>query len=74
MPRLRIRELAEAQGLTAARLSRRADLAYGTVKAIWDGKRDDVALHTLTAIAGALGVSVRDLIENGGNKAEAGND
>lgn len=76
MARLKIREIAEAQGMTAARLARRADLAYGTVKALWDDPDHDVALSTLTKIAGALGVQVIDLIQNGPKgepEAEAGN-
>ena len=76
MARLKIREIAEAQGITAARLARRADLAYGTVKALWDDPDRDAALSTLEKIADALGVQVIDLIQNGpksGPEAESGN-
>ncbi len=65
MARLRVREVAEAQGLDIAKLARRADLAYGTVWKLWRNQQKDVSLKTLSSIAGVLKVSVRDLIENG---------
>ena len=64
MPRVRIREVAEAKGLDIAKLSRRADLAYRTVWELWRDPDRDVSIKTLGKIAGALGVPVADLIEN----------
>ncbi len=64
MPRVRIREVAEAKGLDIAKLSRRADLAYRTVWELWRDPDRDVSIKTLGKIAEALGVPVTDLIEN----------
>ena len=64
MGRLRIKEVAEAQGLDIAKLSRRADLAYRTVWQLWNEPERDVTIGTLTKLAGALGVSVHALIED----------
>lgn len=70
MPRLRVREIAEAQGLDASKLSRRADLAYRTVLMLWNDPYRDVNLSTLAKLARALNVSVTDLLENGDPKTE----
>ena len=76
MPRLLIKEVAEAKGLDIAKLSRRADLAYRTVWQLWNEPERDVTISTLRKLAGALGVSVHALIENGdpqpGQPAEGG--
>lgn len=61
MERLRIKELAEDRGFTIASLARRADMSYTTVHVLWNGKAEDVSVKTLSRIAGALGVSIRDL-------------
>ncbi len=63
MARTKIREIAEAKKFNASSLSRRADLAYGTVWQIWNDPARDVSLRTLEKIAAALGVPVSDLIE-----------
>jgi transcriptional regulator with XRE-family HTH domain len=62
MARLRVRELAEAQGLDIAKLARRADLGYGTVHSLWNETTESPGLKTLTAIARVLGVRTGDLI------------
>ena len=64
MGRLRIKEVAEAQGLDIAKLSRRADLAYRTVWQLWNEPDRDVTINTLQKLADALGVSIHALIEN----------
>ena len=69
MARTRIKEVAEAQGLDIAKLSRRADLAYKTVWEIWNNPDRDVSLRTLEKLADALGVPVVHLIENGTTQA-----
>lgn len=67
MVRLRIKEIAEQQGLDRAKLARRADVAYGTVHDVWNNPEDDnITLKKLKQIAAALGVSVRDLLEEVG--------
>ncbi len=63
MARVRIREIAESKGLDVAKLSRRSDLAYGTVWQLWNDPDRDVSIKTLGKIADALGVRVTDLIE-----------
>jgi transcriptional regulator with XRE-family HTH domain len=65
MPRLKVREVAESQGLDMAKLSRRSDLAYRTIQKIWHNPDYDASIKTLGKIADALGVSVKDLIANG---------
>lgn len=62
MAHLRVRELAEAQGLDIAKLARRADLGYGTVHALWNGTTESPGLKTLEAVAKVLGVRTGDLI------------
>lgn len=64
MARLRVKELAEAQGLDIAKLARRADLGYGTVHALWNGTTASPGLKTLAAIAQVLGVRTGDLISD----------
>jgi transcriptional regulator with XRE-family HTH domain len=61
--RLRIRELAEERGWNAAKLARRADLSNNAVYGIWNGETTDPGLLTLAAIARALEVKIRDLID-----------
>lgn len=63
MIRLRIKEISEAKNVNMSQLSRRADVSYNTIRAIWDDDTKDVAVSTLEKIAQALGVSVHDLIE-----------
>ncbi len=62
MVRLRVRELAETQGLDITRLARRADLGYPTVAALWNDTAERPALKTLAAVARVLGVKTGELI------------
>ena len=62
MARLRVREVAEARGWTAAKLARRADLGYTTVLRIWNDETADPGVQPLAAIARVLGVRTGDLI------------
>lgn len=59
----RVREFAEQQGLTAAKLARRANLNYNTVAPFFDDQRGDLdpRFRTLERLAGALGVKVSEL-------------
>jgi DNA-binding Xre family transcriptional regulator len=61
MTHLRIKELAEAEGLNIKTLSEKAELAWTTVQPLWHetAKRYDHA--TLDRIAVALDVKVSDL-------------
>ena len=61
MIRLRIREMAEEKGYNMSSLSRKSDVSFKTVKRLW---KDPYHTDTLEKLAKALGVSVRDLIED----------
>jgi DNA-binding Xre family transcriptional regulator len=61
MTYLRVKELAEQQGFTMTTLSRKAELSYTTVHALWHDKLSKVAMTTLERVAVTLGVRVSDL-------------
>jgi transcriptional regulator with XRE-family HTH domain len=69
MIRLRVKEIAEQQGITsAAELARRSGLAFAKANDLWkgeittDGKRS-VGILVLHRVAKALGVKIVDLLE-----------
>lgn len=69
MPRLQVRELAEAQGYTITDLqleaNRRTDgarVSYSTVYNLWHNKTQRPDLKVLSAVAKVLGVKPGDLI------------
>jgi len=70
MARLRVREIAEAQGVDATELSRRARIAYNLVLKIFSNPEHNATMQTLEAIAQALGVKVTDLIVDESPKAK----
>ena len=61
--KLKIREVAQAKGITMAKLSRRADLGYNTVVSAWNNPDRDITVSTLVKLAAALKVEVTDLFE-----------
>ena len=61
MTHLRIKELAESQGLNITTLSRKAELAYSTAHGLWHDRTDQLNRKTLDRVAMALGVAVGDL-------------
>jgi transcriptional regulator with XRE-family HTH domain len=70
MPRLKVRELAESQGMNMSQLQRKSGVTMPSVRRYWyntkDGKVEgqglrEVDLSVLAAIAAALGVKSRDL-------------
>lgn len=61
--RLKIRELAEARGISMGKLSRIADVDRTTVKRLYDDPRYAPNLDTLWRVAKALGVTLNDLVE-----------
>lgn len=63
MARLRVKQIADAQGVDATELSRRARVAYSIVLKIFNNPEHNATIQTLEAIAQALGVRVIDLIE-----------
>ena len=71
MARLRIREIAEQKGMSMGQLSRKADVTIGVVRKLWNNDQHNAEFLTLQKIATALGVEVRDLIENGGESPAA---
>lgn len=63
MIQLKVKEVAESKHISMAKLSRMADLNYGTIRAIYENPNRDVAVTTLEKIARALKVNVPDLYE-----------
>lgn len=64
MVRLRVKEIAEEQKVSIAKLARRADLDNRTVYRIVHDPYAEITTVTLGRLAKALGVSVKDLIED----------
>jgi transcriptional regulator with XRE-family HTH domain len=71
MPRLRVKEIATAQGLTISQLHLKvirvapgSSVAYTTISNMWNNRTRRPDLVVLAAIARALGVDVSDLIED----------
>ena len=64
MIRLRIREIAEEKGYNMSSLSRKSDVSFKTVKRLWKDPYQTANTDTLEKLAKALGVSVRDLLED----------
>ena len=69
MVRLKVKEIAEGQGITsAAELARRSGLAFAKANEIWkgeitnDGTRS-VGILVLHRVAKALGVKIADLLD-----------
>lgn len=61
MTYLRVRELAEAQGMNITDLSRKALISYTTAHSLWHDRTDQLNRRTLDRVAHALGVRVGDL-------------
>ena len=61
--RLRVKEVAERQGMSMGRLSRTTGLAYNTIRNIYRYPTREVNTTTLTKIARALNVPVTEIIE-----------
>ena len=63
MIKLRVREVAQARGITMAKLGRMADLNQRTMQAIYNDPYRDVAYSTLAKLAKALDVDISELTE-----------
>ena len=72
MTYLRVKELSEERGWNIMRLSHKAELAYSTAHALWQGDVKQLNLKTLDRVAAALGVRVSDLF-GGEPEIEPGN-
>ncbi len=64
MIRLRVKEVAGEKGISIAKLARKADLDYKTVYRIAHDPYAEISTVTLGRLAEALGVSVKDLVED----------
>jgi len=62
MARLRVREIAETQGLDATKLARLANVGYNIIRAIFNDPDYNPTFETLQKIAQALNVKVTELI------------
>ena len=62
--RLRVKEVAKERGFSMGRLSRLSNVAYNTIKRIYDDKNYSPTVNTLMRIAKTLGVSIADLVED----------
>lgn len=62
--RLRVKELAQEKGISTAKLARMADLDNRTVYRLVRDPFAEVTTVTLGRLAEALGVSVKDLVED----------
>jgi DNA-binding Xre family transcriptional regulator len=63
MLRLRVKEIAQQQGLGQGKLARMADMDSKTLARIYKNPYAEVSSVTLEKLARALSVSVADLIE-----------
>ena len=59
--RLRVKEIAEARGMSMGKLERLADLSHPTIRDIYRDPYKEVTSTTLAKLATALNVSVSDL-------------
>lgn len=59
---LRVKELAESQGMGKSLLQRRSGVTMPTLRLYWDNKQQSVHLVSLERIARALGVGPLDLL------------
>ena len=64
MVRLRVKEVAQQKGISQGKLSRSSDVDIKTLQKIYRYPTSIVTTETLDKLAKALGVSVRDLIED----------
>jgi DNA-binding Xre family transcriptional regulator len=62
--RLKVKEVAKERGFSMGQLSRTSNVAYNTIKRIYDEKNYSPTMNTMMRIAKALGVSIADLVED----------
>lgn len=68
--RLRVKEIAQSQGISQGKLSRLSDVSLNTIKRIWSEEGYVTKTETLEKIAKALGVKAGDLLEEVPDDAE----
>jgi transcriptional regulator with XRE-family HTH domain len=64
MIRLRVKELAQAKGISQGKLSRMSDVDDNTIKRIYRNPTAIVSTETINKLAKALGVSTMELMED----------
>ena len=69
MVRFRVKELAQAQGLTSEDLSHRSGVKISTIRNLYQNAVEDPGYRTLAAVAKALGVRIEELIVDDGTGA-----
>jgi transcriptional regulator with XRE-family HTH domain len=62
--RLRIKDVAQVQGIGLAKLSRASDISYKTIQKVWRNPYHDASLSTLNRIAKVLNVPATELLED----------
>ena len=61
---MRIKEVAAEKGMSMTKLSHRSEVAYNTIRKLFRDPYAEVTVTTLRRLADALGVSVKDLLED----------
>lgn len=62
--RLRVKEVAQAAGISQNKLSQRSEVSYNIVKALYRNPYREVELHTLNRLAAVLDVKPTELLES----------
>lgn len=68
MVRLRVREIAESQGLNIQDLANKSGVAYSTVLDLWHDRVQQINKRTLGRISKALGVKPGELLDEDDQK------
>ncbi len=64
MIRLRVKEIAQAKGISQGKLSRLSDVDDNTIKRIYRNPTAVVTTETINKLAKALGVSTMEILED----------
>ena len=70
---LKVKEIAEAKGISQGKLSRKADVDVKTIRRIFRNPSEIITTETLDKLATALEVDVCDLIEQAPNPTHTTN-
>ncbi|GHO76454.1 hypothetical protein KSD_42250 [Ktedonobacter sp. SOSP1-85] len=62
--RLKVKEVAEARGVSMTKLHTRSEVAYNTIRRLFRDPYVEITTTTLARLAEALGVATSDLIED----------
>lgn len=64
MIRLKVKEIAQAKGISQRRLFLRSEVDIRTIQKIWKDPFTNITVQTLAKLAKGLGVASADLIED----------